>query len=169
MRCASRVASVVNACAAGDSGSVSTTGVPASEPSRTAVSRGIWVSSSTSVPVVVARFPATVAPPPLPKTSIRVHRPPSWTETECTTQRWTLPSGVDPVYTAVTRATPPTKHTSDWRTETPGAISGHSRLEASHRSRPSAASPAKRWSIPTKPSANSPSSSSHRRSSNADR
>lgn len=40
VRCASRVASVVNACAAGDSGSVSTTGVPASEPSRTAVSRG---------------------------------------------------------------------------------------------------------------------------------
>src|SRR5699024_8814957 len=65
-------ARVSKACAAGESGLDSTTGVPASEPSRRGGSSGIWASSGTSRSKVVDRFAATLAPPPEPKTSMRV-------------------------------------------------------------------------------------------------
>ena len=59
-----------SASAAGDSGSPSTSGTPASPPSRSRTSIGTCPSSGTSAPLSLLSAAATVAPPPEPNSSV---------------------------------------------------------------------------------------------------
>ena len=63
--------SCVAAARPGQSGSDSTSGMPASPASRSLVSIGTSPSSGTGAPVSLVSVSATAAPPPEPKTSIR--------------------------------------------------------------------------------------------------
>ena len=95
-----------SAAAAGESGSASTIGAPASPPSRSRVSSGIWPSSGTGAPSAVDSESATAWPPPEPNTSMRVPSGSSIHDMFSTTptRRWRVCSAIAPARSATSAA-----------------------------------------------------------------
>ncbi len=105
-RVARRPAIPARATAAGADGSDSTIGVPASPDSRTRVSSGTWPSSGTVAPISRVSDSATIAPPPLPKISIRCPSGSSSQDMFSTTpiSRWWVCDAIPPARSATSAA-----------------------------------------------------------------